>query len=261
MTIPRSLTRKHKWISEWSILLCYRGSITHGTYLPKSLPNSIDDKDVLSVVVPDEGYYFGLGGFGSRGTKELFEGEWDIVGYEARKMVRLLAKGNPNVLSSLWLPDKHYIKVEDAGRMLIENRSLFATKKVYHSFTGYAHSQLHKMESFTKEGYMGQKRKALVDKFGYDCKNAAHLIRLLRMGIEFLVQGELTVERPDAQEILAIKQGRWPIEKVKEEADRLFQDAKSAFIHSGLPTGPDMDAINLLCVDIVRAELKRRGDI
>jgi len=37
-------------------------------------------------------------------------------------------------------------------------------------------------------GYLGDKRKQLVLKHGYDAKNAAHLIRLLRMGIEFLTK-------------------------------------------------------------------------
>ena len=43
-------------------------------------------------------------------------------------------------------------------------------------------------------GYMGQKRRELVRRVGYDAKNAAHLIRLLRMGIEFLTEGTLHVE-------------------------------------------------------------------
>jgi len=52
---------------------------------------------------------------------------------------------------------------------------------------------------------MGAKRKSLVEKFGYDTKNAAHLILLLRMGIEFLSVGVLHVKRHDAQELLEIK--------------------------------------------------------
>ena len=41
-------------------------------------------------------------------------------------------------------------------------------------------------------GYMGEKRKAMVRKYQYDVKNAAHLIRLLRMGAEFLESGRST---------------------------------------------------------------------
>jgi len=59
-------------------------------------------------------------------------------------------------------------------------------------------------------GYMGKKRRELVRRVGYDAKNAAHLIRLLRMGIEFLTEGTLYVERPDAAELLDIKRGVWP---------------------------------------------------
>lgn len=44
----------------------------------------------------------------------------------------------------------------------------------------------------------------LVRRVGYNAKNAAHLIRLLRMGIEFLTEGTLYVERADAPELLDI---------------------------------------------------------
>jgi hypothetical protein len=58
-------------------------------------------------------------------------------------------------------------------------------------------------------GYMGKKRRELVMRVGYDSKNAAHLIRLLRMGIEFLTEGALHVERADGPELLEIKRGGW----------------------------------------------------
>src|ERR1043165_9239253 len=62
---------------------------------------------------------------------------------------------------------------------------------------------------FFSGGYMGSKRRELVRRIGYDAKNAAHLIRLLRMGIEFLVEGELHVARADAENLLEIKRGEW----------------------------------------------------
>ena len=81
---------------------------------------------------------------------------------------------------------------------------------------------------------MGQKRRELVRRVGYDAKNAAHLIRLLRMGIEFLIEGTMHVERADAPELLDIKRGEWPLEKVKAEAERLFQLSQE-FFSSYLP--------------------------
>jgi hypothetical protein len=100
-------------------------------------------------------------------------------------------------------------------------------------------------------GYMGQKRRELVRRVGYDAKNAAHLIRLLRMGIEFLTEGTLHVERADAPELLDIKRGAWPLEKVKAEAERLFELSQEAYVRSALSPQPDRDQAESLCVKMI----------
>jgi predicted nucleotidyltransferase len=250
--------------NDQAVLIGYMGSISHGTYVPKDDSNSIDDKDVMAIVIPPIRFYFGTGeirgqgrngqlgwGWGSRGTKELKRDEWDCVGYELRKYVSLLVKGNPNVLGLLWLDEVCYIHRSVAGNRLITNRSLFASRQAYHSFAGYAHGQLHRMTHGAFEGYMGEKRRALVEKYGYDCKNAAHLIRLLRMAIEFLTEGELYVRRQDATQLIEIKKGEWTLEKIKEEADRLFKLAEEAYVRSKLPNSPDMEKVNDLLTGIL----------
>ena len=238
-------------LQDWCILLGYRGSVAHGMYVPNSDPNSIDDIDLMGVCVPPLDYYFGLKQYGSRGTREITHDPFDVVIYEAKKMIGLLAQGNPNVLSLLWLDG--YIKMTKAGRLLVDNRQLFMGKNIYNSFVGYAHSQLQRMTRFKHEGYMGEKRTALVEKYGFDCKNAAHLIRLLRMGIEALSTGELVVRRPDAEELLAIKRGEWSLEKVQHEAQRLFDECRDAKNTSPLPDEPDKEVVNSLCVEVIRA--------
>lgn len=222
-------------------------------YVPKNNPDSIDDKDVMAVCVGDPDMYLGLAGYGHQhnGTREVKEGEWDIVIYELRKMVNLLSLGNPNVLMMLWLDPKHYLSRTSAGNMLIEHRDLFVGRHTYRSFVGYAHGQLHKMTHQAFEGYMGQKRKELVERFGYDTKNAAHCIRILRMGIEFLKDGNLQVERFDNNELLEIKYGEWSLERVKAEADRLFKVAEEVYLISALPAEGDREAASQLCVEIV----------
>jgi predicted nucleotidyltransferase len=251
MSVPKAVLARDKGLSDWCILHGYRGSIAHGMYEPSSEPNSIDDKDTMAFAVPSVDHYFGLSEYGSRGTREVKEGEWDIVIYEARKALRLLAGGNPNVLSILWLEPNMYIQVEDAGRLILDNRDLFVGRHVYKPFVGYATQQLYKMENGAFEGYMGEKRKALVEAHGYDTKNAAHLIRLLRMGIEFLRDGELNVLRHDAAELLAIKHGDWSLGKIKTEAERLFRRAEYGYDRSTLPIRPDHEKVNALCVEVV----------
>ncbi len=255
MTIPRGITNQHPELDAWSILSAYRGSIAHGMYVQPSDPNSVDDKDVMGVIVPPIEYYFGLKTYGTRGTKEIKQDEWDIVVYEAGKFISLLAQGNPNVLMLLWLQPQYYLHIKPAGQLIIDNKQLFVGRHVYKAFTGYAYGQLHRMTHHAYEGHMGTKRKTLVDKYGYDCKNAAHLIRLLRMGAEFLKDGELEVLRRDANQLLEIKMGEWTLEQVQKEADWGFKMAEMAYQNTTLPLGPNMDKVNKLAIDVIRLSL------
>lgn len=71
------------------------------------------------------------------------------------------------------------------------------------------------------------------------------------MGIEFLVEGELHVERADAEQLLEIKRGEWPFERVKAESERLFKLAEEAYVRSSLPSKPDTQKAERLCMDII----------
>jgi hypothetical protein len=118
---------------------------------------------------------------------------------------------------------------------------------------------LRALRSFMKKGenlgYLGDKRKRLVLEHGYDSKNAAHCIRLLRMCVEFLYTGSLVVYRPeegDDQELLAIKRGEWPLDKIKSHAEALFKLAREAKEASPLPNGPDKAAVEGLLIKTIR---------
>ena len=96
-------------------------------------------------------------------------------------------------------------------------------------------------------GYMGEKRKNMVRRYQYDVKNAAHLIRLLRMGAEFVETGTLQVYRThDAEELKRIKRGGWTLEQVKAEAERLAALMEPARARSPLPAEPDAVAADAL---------------
>lgn len=231
-----------------TILLGYRGSIAHGMYIPQSDPDSIDDKDIMGICIPELDNYLGFGKFEQ---KEKMYKEWDSVVYEIRKFFRLLLKANPNVMSLLWLEPNMYITRTPIGNQILENRELFVSKKAYHSFNGYAYGQFKRMTHFKFEGYMGEKRKQLVERFGYDTKNAAHLIRLLRMGIEFLTEGRLYVHRKDSEQLLAIKRGEWTLDKVKEESEHLFRLAEEAYVSSKLPSEPNYKEAESLLISII----------
>lgn len=227
------------------ILLGLRGSLAHGTYIQ----DYTDDRDVFGIVIPPIDYFYGLKKY--EGT-ERFEGDIDLLIFDIRKYITLLLKNNPNVLSLLWLQDNQYLKRTELGKRLIANRYMFLSKKCYNTYSGYAYGQLKRMTHYNKQGYMGKKRKELVEKYGYDCKNASHLIRLLKMGIEILTTGEVNVLRKDSQLYISIKKGEWSLEKVKSEADRLFALIDEAYVRSDLPNEPDYKWANKFCIESIK---------
>ena len=213
-----------------TILLGYMGSISHGTMLnPVTEPTASDNKDIMGICIAPVENYFGLGNFEQKIVQ--YE-EWDSCVYEIRKMFRLLLNSNPNVMSMLWLEKHHYIEVTEEGQRILDNRKLFVSKQSHKSFNGYAFSQMQRMTHGVFNGRLGERRKKMYEKLGYDGKAAAHLIRLLKMGIEFMVEGELHVLRHDAPMLVAIKRGEWTLDQVKAEANRLFALADEAYVRS-----------------------------
>lgn len=122
---------------------------------------------------------------------------------------------------------------------------------------------LEKMNAFHKKGenlgYMGDKRKQLILEHGYDAKNAAHCIRLLRMCKEFLSTGVMQIYRTsDRQELLDIKAGKWSLESIKRLAEDLFVETKQTLMASPLPEKPEHKAVEGMLVDIIDETLAKR---
>lgn len=238
------------------MILCgRRGSESHGLYVPPTDPDAIDDRDLMGIVVPPVEYYFGTKKWeGAEAIKE----QWDVVLYEAKKFISLLCAQNPNVLCLLWLEPEDYLLRTDEGDMLIAARNVFRHRKAaFNSFMGYASGQLKKMTSFGEfRGYMGAKRKRLVEKFGFDTKNAAHLLRLLHMGEEYLRTGELNVQRVwDRDELLAVKRGDVELAVVQQRATEWFEKCRSVYDDSPLPVELDVEAVNQLAVQVIKSRL------
>lgn len=62
---------------------------------------------------------------------------------------------------------------------------------------------------------------------GTDLKNGMHLVRLMKMGVEILRDGVVNVKRPDAAELLAIRNGSWSYDELVafgEEQERVIRE-------------------------------------
>ncbi len=88
----------------------------------------------------------------------------------------------------------------------------------------------------------------LEEAHGYDTKHAMHLVRLLRMGVEALRDEEIVVKRPDADELLAIRNGAWTYEEIVAYAEKMDEEVKGHWYKTTkLRKKPDLHfAANLL---------------
>jgi len=86
-----------------------------------------------------------------------------------------------------------------------------------------------------------EKRSALEEQHGYDTKHAMHLVRLLRTGAEALQTGTILVRRPDAEELLAIRNGAWTYDELIKYAEDLDKQVREdLYAKTLLPKRPDI---------------------
>lgn len=89
-------------------------------------------------------------------------------------------------------------------------------------------------------------RHELEVKSGYDTKHASHLVRLLRMGLEILNEQKVIVKRPDAEEILHIKNGGWSYDKLMEYATDFQVKLDDGYKTTTLPKSVNYERVNFL---------------
>lgn len=98
-------------------------------------------------------------------------------------------------------------------------------------------------------------RSVLEAKWGYDTKHGMHLIRLMRMCREILEGKGVQVKRPDAQELLAIRNGLWTYEELLAWAEQQEKDLEVLYKTSPLPNSPPVKAIDELLIFVVESSL------
>lgn len=236
---------KHLFSGKEPILATYRGSISHDTYQPQNG----SDKDIMFVYVEPLDYYIGMNGGDS--SVESSVGVYESIGYEIKKFMKMVTNANPNVMESVWCDDQHVIHETLEGGVIRENRDLFSSKKFYHSYIGFARSQMKLMQENPSKNNLGEKRQHIIDKHGYDTKSASHTIRILSMIVEFLTEGKLYVKRKDSQKYISIRNGHYDSDWIANEFERLISLAEMAYVQSSIPNEPDYQNINALCMGII----------
>lgn len=82
-------------------------------------------------------------------------------------------------------------------------------------------------------------------------KHAMHLVRLLRMGAEALRDREIVVKRPDAEELLAIRNGAWTYEEIVDYAEVMDKEVREVWYkQTSLPKKPDIKFAAQLLMEV-----------
>jgi predicted nucleotidyltransferase len=250
-------------IPRHTIYSCLSGSTAYGTNTPTS------DIDMKGIVVPPDNYVLGLREFEQAENKVN-----DAVFYSLRKFFTLAYKNGPHAIEMLFTDDRHKKIVTPLMTTILQHRHKFLSNQLQYSLGGYAFAQLKQMRTKTKN-LTG--RVALIEKYGYDVKMASHAIRLYRMGREAMLTGDLQVLRPDATELLEIRNGKYTYDEFAVFEERppdteqslgkhlvliggfAYEESvkyKEAMSRSILPEHPPFEFIEQLCVTTHREAYK-----
>lgn len=122
------------WLPQRTLLLTRHGSWAFGLNTPES------DEDFKGIAIPTKEYFHGfLQRFEQAESKNP-----DLVIYDLRKFMALAADGNPSIIEVLWTEEEDWYEAPwgHLGQKLRDNRHLFLSRKIKHTFAGYAFSQL-----------------------------------------------------------------------------------------------------------------------
>ena len=230
-----------------SLIMAYiGGSQAHGAKLGET-----DDTDWYGLYIPppnkvlglerEEHFVFTTGGkLGGNGPSDV-----DVCLYTLIKWAGLAAKGNPSALHFLFAPLDF---TTDTWRGVADRSEIFLAKGHVTPFLGFANDQMKRLL-----GQKGQKnihRAALEEKHGYDTKYAMHVIRLYGEAKELMQKGRITLPRPNRDELVAIRMGKYSLGEIQELGRQLESEALAAQAGSPLPDRVDRDAISSLISDV-----------
>lgn len=128
--------RTNEHLKDRIVFLCLGGSHSYGTNIETS------DVDIRGVALDTKLDVLGVTNF------EQFQNtETDTTIYSLSKFIKLVCDCNPNIIEMLFCKPEHYYWVSPIGKMLLENRDMFLSKKAFYTFGGYAHAQLNRLEN------------------------------------------------------------------------------------------------------------------
>lgn len=128
--------RENKHLGSNIMFLALGGSHAYGLNVEGS------DIDIRGVAIERKDEIFGLSSF-----EQVIDNPTDTTVYSLKKFASLCLACNPNVIEMLGFEPEDYVQISPAGKLLVENKKLFLSKKAINSFGGYANAQLRRLQN------------------------------------------------------------------------------------------------------------------
>ncbi len=130
------------------ILMGVGGSYAYGTN------NENSDIDFRGITLNTSSDLLGLTQF-----EQYEDDKTDTVIYSFNKIISLLLDCNPNTIELLGLDDNQYLILNEIGRELLDNKTMFLSKRAAKSFGGYAGAQLRRLQNALARDSMPQQER------------------------------------------------------------------------------------------------------
>lgn len=127
------------WVEDRVVFESLTGSRVYGLDSPES------DYDYRGVCIPPMRYFTGLYEFEQHESKDP-----DRTIFNIHKFFKLAMNNNPNILELIFVEEKYIKFMAPIWERVIANRLLFLSKKVKHTYCGYAYAQIKRIKSHKK---------------------------------------------------------------------------------------------------------------
>lgn len=231
------------------IYKCYAGSRSYGTNIDEAAARQlakerggdwtdyVSDVDIRGIFIPHRHLLLS-----EHPVQEFRDpSDEDTVYFSLSRFLELAIDCNPNIVEQLFVREEDVLYINEVGEELRALRHLFVSKNAFGRFGSYAFSQLKRMDVHNSDFRRNEKRMKAIE-FGdehFDRKNAMHLVRLLKMGIEILRDGDVKTYRPDAEFLLSIRHGSLSRQEILDLAADLEAELEDAMQNSTIPNVPN----------------------
>jgi hypothetical protein len=174
------------------------------------------------------------------------------------RFAELVGSGNFSALKLLWCDPTLIERSCEAVDQLRAQRDRFLSRETIDVLGGTAIGQIRAFKKIQQQEREGKTSNA-IDPAAKPGKLAAHALRLARMSLEVAERGEFLIVRPDAEELLALKNGSADPEKAILEAESTARASRSVRAKAPVPEKADQEFARAWARALFQEELARRG--